>query len=277
MVSMPISYVQIPLHSKSTNNIQRNGWEKGVLAKATAETGYCNCGCGCGEDEMRACFGVDQVNSVIDKDFEKFESCSATPEFPGDDQSPLDKLPGCNPLQYGPEMATPQTGEGCVTAPVTDGGVPSSTGATSPPVTEGGVPSSTGATSPPVTEGGVPSSTGASPPESTTFSSTVSTTSTPQSTAEMSALPIDDGDAVVDGSPTQSSNLPTKQADIESSVERTTVTITSCSSTTSMTSTTSTSSESSECTSTVTVLETITVSATATSGHHQHHRRHGHI
>ena len=39
-----------------------NGWEKGVLGKATAETGGCNCGCSCGNDQMKQCFGADNFN-----------------------------------------------------------------------------------------------------------------------------------------------------------------------------------------------------------------------
>ncbi|KAF2268138.1 hypothetical protein CC78DRAFT_455444, partial [Lojkania enalia] len=72
-----------------------NGWERGVLAKATAEEGYCNCGCGCGNDQMKTCFGAENVNDDSD---EEFKSCSANPEYGGEDISPLDKLPGCNPI-----------------------------------------------------------------------------------------------------------------------------------------------------------------------------------
>ncbi|KAF2740989.1 hypothetical protein EJ04DRAFT_454336 [Polyplosphaeria fusca] len=87
-----------------------NGWEKGVLAKATADEGYCNCGCGCGTDQMKECFGAENVNDDGDAGF---KSCAASPLFGGDDKSPLDKLPGCNPLQSGPALATPVTGAGC--------------------------------------------------------------------------------------------------------------------------------------------------------------------
>lgn len=87
-----------------------NGWEKGVLGKATADTGYCNCGCGCGQTEMEACFGTENVNNDSDADF---KSCSATPEFPGDDSTHFTALPGCNPIQSGPADATKVTGAGC--------------------------------------------------------------------------------------------------------------------------------------------------------------------
>ncbi|KAF2116765.1 hypothetical protein BDV96DRAFT_611965 [Lophiotrema nucula] len=96
-----------------------NGWETGVLAKATAETGYCNCGCGCGTDQMKTCFGADNVNDDSD---EEFKSCSASAEYPDDDKSPLDKLPGCNPIQSGPGLATQATGAGCTAAPASNGG-----------------------------------------------------------------------------------------------------------------------------------------------------------
>lgn len=119
----------------------RNGWEKGVLAKATAETGYCNCGCGCGNDQMKTCFGADNVNDDSD---EAFKTCAATPQFPGDDKSPLEKLPGCNPIQSGPARATQATGPDC-TAVAAPGG---SNSATAPPVSSAGA-SSTGAVSAP--------------------------------------------------------------------------------------------------------------------------------
>ncbi|PSN68835.1 hypothetical protein BS50DRAFT_325884 [Corynespora cassiicola Philippines] len=93
-----------------------NGWEKGVLAKATAEQGYCNCGCGCGEDQMRVCFGNDGVNSNTDADF---ESCSAVSQYGSDDATSLDKLPGCNPIQSGPADATVASGAGCALAAAT--------------------------------------------------------------------------------------------------------------------------------------------------------------
>ena len=59
---------------------------------------------------MEACFGIENVNSDSDADF---KSCSATPEFPGDDSTHLTTLPGCNPIQSGPADATKVTGTGC--------------------------------------------------------------------------------------------------------------------------------------------------------------------
>ncbi|KAJ4334336.1 hypothetical protein N0V95_009200 [Ascochyta clinopodiicola] len=84
-----------------------NGWEKGVLAKATGETGGCNCGCGCGNDEMKQCFGADNVNDDSDS---SFAQCSASKS---DVITKLDKLPGCNPIQSGPAYATKVSGAGC--------------------------------------------------------------------------------------------------------------------------------------------------------------------
>ncbi|KAF9698228.1 hypothetical protein EKO04_003849 [Ascochyta lentis] len=84
-----------------------NGWEKGVLAKATGETGGCNCGCGCGNDEMKQCFGADNVNDDSDS---SFAQCSASKS---DTTTNFDKLPGCNPLQSGPARATTASGAGC--------------------------------------------------------------------------------------------------------------------------------------------------------------------
>jgi hypothetical protein len=96
----------------------RNGWEKGVLEKAIGLEGYCNCGCGCGEDEMKVCFGAENVNSNDDADFKQ---CAAKATYPGDDKAVLEKLPGCNPIQAGPARATQATGEGCNAAAPTGG------------------------------------------------------------------------------------------------------------------------------------------------------------
>jgi hypothetical protein len=92
-----------------------NGWEKGVLAKATADDGYCNCGCGCGTDQMKVCFGADQVNEDEDPEFKTCSTVSGEEAKSG----PIQQLPGCNPLQAGPARATPVTGGNCggTTAP----------------------------------------------------------------------------------------------------------------------------------------------------------------
>lgn len=92
----------------------KNGWEKGVLAKATAETGYCDCGCGCDETKLKVCFGQSGVNDNNDK---SFSGCSVTAAYGGGDIKTFDKLPGCNPLQNGPFDAVQATGEGCAAAP----------------------------------------------------------------------------------------------------------------------------------------------------------------
>jgi hypothetical protein len=99
----------------------QNGWEKGVLEKAIAPNGYCCCGNGCGQDQMKACFGDQNVYDNEDTDFKQ---CSANPEFSMLDKKPIDKLPGCNPIQPGPARATQATGAGCAAAAAT--GMPSS-------------------------------------------------------------------------------------------------------------------------------------------------------
>ncbi|CAI6269091.1 unnamed protein product [Periconia digitata] len=96
----------------------RNGWEKGVLAKATGKSGYCDCGCGCNEDSLRKCFGADQVNDNNDA---AFTQCSAKPAFPGEDAPRVDKLPGCNPIQQGPGRAERKTGPDCTSSPPAGG------------------------------------------------------------------------------------------------------------------------------------------------------------
>lgn len=88
----------------------RNGWEKGVLAKATAQQGYCNCGCGCNEELLEKCFGPNSINKESDP---AFKNCAAKPAYPGEDAVRVDKLPGCNPIQKGPGRAVPQTGANC--------------------------------------------------------------------------------------------------------------------------------------------------------------------
>ncbi|KAF1951077.1 hypothetical protein CC80DRAFT_216657 [Byssothecium circinans] len=105
----------------------RNGWKKGVLAKATAEQGYCNCGCGCGNDQMKKCFGQDQVNDDNDANF---KSCAAKAAYPGDDKAVLEKLPGCNPIQAGPQAATAVSGPDCAAAPTGGSGSGSSSAPT---------------------------------------------------------------------------------------------------------------------------------------------------
>ncbi|KAF9738171.1 hypothetical protein PMIN06_005215 [Paraphaeosphaeria minitans] len=85
----------------------KNGWKKGVLAKATSDDGYCNCGCGCGDDQMRQCFGVENVNNDAD-----IANCSAKSVFPSE-TGVVQKLPGCNPIQDGPEEATMASGPDC--------------------------------------------------------------------------------------------------------------------------------------------------------------------
>lgn len=53
---------------------------------------------------MKQCFGAENVNNEYDTEF---RSCAA--QSPEDAEASLhvDKLPGCNPLQYGPSPAKP--------------------------------------------------------------------------------------------------------------------------------------------------------------------------
>jgi hypothetical protein len=87
-----------------------NGWEKGVLEKATQETGGCNCGCGCGQTEMETCFGAENVNKNDDPEFLK---CGVMAASSAEAAKKLDTLPGCNPIQSGPASATAVTGPAC--------------------------------------------------------------------------------------------------------------------------------------------------------------------
>jgi hypothetical protein len=113
-----------------------NGWEKGVLEKAIAETGGCNCGCGCGQEDMEQCFGKANVN--VD-DTVEWEQCSGMDSTStGEAAAVVETLPGCNPIQSGPADATAVSGPGCsaTAAPPVGGGnkSSSSTGATKTPV-----------------------------------------------------------------------------------------------------------------------------------------------
>jgi hypothetical protein len=103
-----------------------NGWEKGVLEKATAQSGGCNCGCGCGQEEMEQCFGSANVNKDNDADW---ASCGATStEAAGESAAVVGQLPGCNPIQAGPASATPVTGAGCDATTVPGSGSGSGSG-----------------------------------------------------------------------------------------------------------------------------------------------------
>jgi hypothetical protein len=93
-----------------------NGWEKGVLEKAIAPDDYCNCGCACGNDQMKTCFGADNVNDDQDA---VFQSCAASPVYGRDESTPVQRLPGCNPIQSGPALATKATGPDCNAAATT--------------------------------------------------------------------------------------------------------------------------------------------------------------
>lgn len=122
----------------------RNGWAKGVLAKATADDGYCNCGCGCGNDEMKVCFGAENVN-----DDAEITSCAAKSAF-ADETGVVEKLPGCNPIQSGPQAATAVSGAECTAAPGGDNGSKPAPGSDNdskpaPPA----APSATGGVTPP--------------------------------------------------------------------------------------------------------------------------------
>ncbi|KAF2279843.1 uncharacterized protein EI97DRAFT_354426, partial [Westerdykella ornata] len=149
----------------------KNGWKKGVLAKATADDGYCNCGCGCGEDEMKQCFGAENVNDDNDA---AFTQCSAKPAL-ADERGVVQKLPGCNPIQKGPAEATAVTGAGCVAGATGGSGDSASAAPTS---------AATGASS--------PASAATSAP-ATTLSAVISTGSAPSSapsSAPASSAPV---------------------------------------------------------------------------------------
>ncbi|KAH9874944.1 hypothetical protein J1614_004432 [Plenodomus biglobosus] len=91
-----------------------NGWETGVLEKATGETDGCNCGCGCGQAEIEHCFGAENVNKDTDAEF---ETCAAMTALDADAMPVLDKLPGCNAIQSGPADATEASGPECKATP----------------------------------------------------------------------------------------------------------------------------------------------------------------
>lgn len=109
-----------------------NGWEKGVLEKATAQTGGCNCGCGCGQTEMEQCFGAENVNKNEDTEFQQ---CSVMGANSAEAAPVLDTLPGCNPIQSGPADATAASGPGCTAAPVAGGDKSSAVASMTPVVT----------------------------------------------------------------------------------------------------------------------------------------------
>jgi hypothetical protein len=101
-----------------------NGWEKGVLEKAIAQTGGCYCGCGCGQTEMEQCFGKANVNVDDTGDIHEWAQCAEMSTASASEAAVVvDTLPGCNPLQYGPADATPVSGPGCAAtaAPIAGG------------------------------------------------------------------------------------------------------------------------------------------------------------
>jgi hypothetical protein len=105
-----------------------NGWEKGVLEKAIAQTGGCYCGCGCSQTDMEQCFGATNVNKNEDTEF--VQCSDAGTSSASEAAAFVEALPGCNPLQYGPADATPASGPGCTaTAATVAGGDKSSSSA----------------------------------------------------------------------------------------------------------------------------------------------------
>ncbi|KAL5118955.1 hypothetical protein ACEQ8H_003084 [Pleosporales sp. CAS-2024a] len=88
-----------------------NGWEKGVLGKATGETNNCNCGCGCGQEQMEQCFGKENVNNDSDPSWASCDQVIASDS--SETGALVQKLPGCNPIQAGPASATKVTSAGC--------------------------------------------------------------------------------------------------------------------------------------------------------------------
>ncbi|KAF1916726.1 hypothetical protein BDU57DRAFT_430613, partial [Ampelomyces quisqualis] len=99
-----------------------NGWEKGVLEKATAQSGGCTCGCGCGQEEMEQCFGSANVNKDSDASWKSCGDMSTSESEGGEGLPVVENLPGCNPIQSGPADATPVTGAGCAATTLSSSG-----------------------------------------------------------------------------------------------------------------------------------------------------------
>ncbi|KAL8692126.1 MAG: hypothetical protein Q9218_002794 [Villophora microphyllina] len=91
-----------------------NGWQPGVLAKAMKTCDAGNTGLSL---DSAQCFGAGSIQSGAAKD-----ACTIAPSVTEDigATNPLSKLPGCNPIQSGPALATKATncaGGGTVTQP----------------------------------------------------------------------------------------------------------------------------------------------------------------
>ncbi|KAL1645727.1 hypothetical protein SLS58_003611 [Diplodia intermedia] len=77
-----------------------NGWEKGVLEKQMKE-----CNIGESGEPLENCFDTWKKDGQEDTR----ENCSQESSVKEDVEGWLDALPGCNPLQYGPEKAVMKT------------------------------------------------------------------------------------------------------------------------------------------------------------------------
>jgi hypothetical protein len=168
-----------------------NGWEKGVLEKATAQTGGCNCGCGCGQTEMEQCFGAENVNKDGDA---AFEQCAVSGKASTEVSAILKALPGCNPIQSGPTDATPATGAGCAAVPVSGGDKSSA------------MASSAGASKTPVASSAVASPSAKASSVADTYTSAKASSAA----AAYSSKPFIDADAATDAKPSLTLSLPNK-------------------------------------------------------------------
>lgn len=124
---------QIPAEQRNEADLtQLNGWQPGVLAKAMKT---CNAGnTGLGLDEPQ-CFGAGSIQSGAQKD-----ACTIAPSVNEDigATTPLNALPGCNPIQPGPGLATKPANcavAGKVADPTSVAAPVASTTAASDPVT----------------------------------------------------------------------------------------------------------------------------------------------
>lgn len=96
--------------------MQLNGWEPGTLLPHISGETACRCGCACTDEQMKDCFGDDYQDDVLVGNSTHRSrlnnNCTLTPTFDVPVYGkPIDMLPGCNPIQAGPEPAT-QASEG---------------------------------------------------------------------------------------------------------------------------------------------------------------------
>ncbi|KAL8662443.1 MAG: hypothetical protein Q9202_004686 [Teloschistes flavicans] len=122
-----------------------NGWQPGVLAKAMKTCDAGNTGLGL---DASQCFGAGSIQSGTQKD-----ACTIAPTVTEDigATNPLNALPGCNPIQPGPALATKPANCAAankVTDPTSVAAPVESTTAASDPVTTTTAPSDPVTTAP---------------------------------------------------------------------------------------------------------------------------------